>query len=307
MISFKILTEENFDSIANELSAPLSEKERREIYALFSSFDLTDGDSEIAVCLFAGCALVRVFDMGRYFFLFPFEISDGADVKSATLAMREYAMREEIPFVVRDVPTESLYVFFGFRHMDIDAEDEECAAYRVRIKTECELMDEIPHIVGERVELRELLPEDVPLYARLCKDENVNKYWGYDYKEDVFSPGDEYFYENAASEFSRGVAFSVAVCEGGKFIGECTLYAFDGMGAAEFSVRLLPECHGRGFGSEAVGLLCDAARAVGLLRLRAKVSDRNAPSLAMLEGFAEGVALGDGTREYEILLYPEEK
>lgn len=302
MISFKILTEENFDSTVNELSAPLSDEARGEVYDLLSSFDLTDEDLEFAVCLFSGCVLVRVFDMGRYFFLFPFEISEGADVRAAILAMREYAMREEIPLTVCDVPTESLSDFSGYRHMDIDAEDEECTAYRVRIKTECELMEKIPHIVGERVKLRELLPDDIPLYAKLCKDENVNKYWGYDYKEDVSSPQDEYFFENAASELARGVAFSMAVCEGKEFIGECTLYAFDGMGAAEFSVRLLPEFHGRGLGSEAVGLICDAARAVGLLRLRARVSEKNTPSLAMLQRFAVGVALGDGTMEYEILL-----
>lgn len=302
MISFKILNEDNFDSILLELSVSLSEEEKGEFYDLVSSFDLTDEDLEFAICLFSGCVLVRVFDMGRYFFLFPFEISEGADVKAAISAMGEYAMREEISFAVCDVPTESLSVFSGFRHMDIDAEDEGCTAYRVRIKTECELMDKIPRIVGERVELRELLSDDIPLYAKLCKDENVNKYWGYDYKEDVSSPRDEYFFENAASEFSRGVAFSVAVCEGKIFIGECTLYAFDGMGAAEFSVRLLPEFHGRGLGSEAVSLLCDVARAVGLLRLRARVSDKNTPSLAMLERFAEGAVLSDGTKEYEILL-----
>ena len=302
MISFKILTEENKDGIVSALSKSLSDEERGELCDLIFSFDLSDEDTEIAVCLFSGCALVRVFDMGRYFFLFPFEISEGADICRAILAMGEYAMREEIPFSVCDVPCENLSAFSGFRHMDIDAEDKECTTYRVRIKTECELMEKIPHIVGERVELRELLPEDIPLYAELCKDENVNKYWGYDYKEDAPDPSDEYFYENAAAEFSHGVAFSVAVSSGGEFIGECTLYAFDGLGGCEFSIRLLQKFHGNGLGSAATELIFDLAREIGLCRLRAKVSDKNLASVAMLSHFSPPTPAPDGTLEFEFIL-----
>lgn len=173
MISFKIITEENKDSILSRLSVSFSEKEEEALLDLISSFDLSDEDTEIALSYFSGCALVRIFDMGRYLFLFPIEISDVSDIASALLAIGEYAMREEIPLTICDVSAEELPLFSGFRHMDIDADDAECTSYRVRIKTECELIDKIPHIVGERVELRELLPEDIPLYAELCKDENA--------------------------------------------------------------------------------------------------------------------------------------
>ncbi len=302
MISFKILTEENADGILSELSADISKEEREELCDFVSSFDLSDEDAEIALSFFSGCALVRIFDMGRYFFLFPTPISQGADLVASIFAIGEYAMREEISLVFCGVPAQKLSLFSGFRHMDVDADDPDCLLYRVRIKTECEFLEEIPGVAGGRVELRELSRADVPLYAELCKDENVNKYWGYDYTRDVCEPADDYFFENAASEFSRGVAFSMAVIADGEFVGECTLYAFDGMGGAEFSIRLLPHFHGRGIGSEAVGLIFEVARRIGLLKLRAKVSDKNFASVAMLSRFAKPSHAADGTEEFEFLL-----
>lgn len=302
MISFKILTEENKDSILSDFALSLSESERCEISDYISSFDLSEEDVEIGVSFFSGCVLVRIFDMGRYFFLFPAAITEDADILEAIFSIAEYAMREEISPVFCGVGPNELQLFSGFRHMDIDADDAECATYSVRIKTECELLEEIPRIVGERVKLRELLREDIPLYARLCKDENVNKYWGYDYKEDVPNPDDDYFFENAASEFSRGVAFSMAVTLRERFVGEATLYAFDGMGGAEFSIRLLPEYHGQGVGGEAVSLIFEAARRIGLVRIAARVSDKNRASIAMLSHYAQPEPRGDGTVEFAFTL-----
>ena len=302
MISFKIITDKNKNGVLMDFSELLSGEEYVELCDFVNSFDLSKQDLEIAISYFSGCALVRIFDMGRYFFLFPIKISRGADLVSAILSIGEYAMREEISLTFCDVSAEELPLFSGFRHIDIDADDAECASYRVRIKTECELIDKIPNITGGRVKLRELLPEDISLYAELCKDKNVNKYWGYDYEDDVTDPEDSYFFENAALEFSRGVAFSMAVCLDGEFAGECTIYAFDGRGGAEFSIRLLPKFHGHGIGSEATELLFEAARKVGLLKLFAKVSDKNAASVAMLSHFSKPAFCEDGTVEFEFVL-----
>ena len=67
-----------------------------------------------------------------------------------------------------------------------------------------------------------------------------------------------------------------------EFIGEATLYAFDGKGGAEFAIRLLPAYHGRGLGTEAVLAIMDAARKIGLIRLRAKIMRENLSSISML-------------------------
>ena len=291
MISFKILNEENYKKIAEELSDGLSPEEREELFSIAESFiSSEEEDIEFALSLFGACALIRVFDMGRYFFMFPYELSADAHVASAIREIGKYTMREEIPFVLSDVPADRLSELSGFRHFDIDAEDESGTVYRVKFKNECALTHEIPELVVGRVTLCELSDADISEHARLAKDENVNKYWGYDYSDDVPNPSDEYFIDKAREEFDRGVAISFAVRAEGKFIGEALIYAFDFLGGAEFAVRLLPEYWGQGYGKESVRAIISAASEIGLVTLRAYAMKDNIPSVKMLRGVMEEIS-----------------
>ena len=284
MLSFKIITENDFPK---ELLQNLSSGERQCATEIVDSLAYDGGDVEYAAAVFGRCLIFRIYDMGRYLFLFPYALSDGADVASAIEATSEYAMREEIPLVFSDVPAESLSVFRGFRHIDIDAEDANAETYRVRIKTECELISEIPEVSLGRVTLNAISAQDIADYAKLCKDENVNKYWGYDYSEDNPSPTDEYFFALAREELARGVSMSMAIRAQGEFCGEAVLYAFDGRGSAEFAIRLLPRFHGLGLGSEALLATCEIAKSVGLTVLRSKVFSKNISSVAMIKKVAQ--------------------
>lgn len=299
MISFKNVTEENKDALTSVLSAGLSPDGAEYLSEIIHSLD-TDGDIEYAVSQAHGCALIRVFDMGRYIFIFPCELEEDADASAAIRDVCEYAVREEVPMVFSDVPCMALSYFAGYRHMDIDAEDEACDAYRVRIKTECELISEIPEEVGERVKLDALREDDIPLYAELCRDVELNKYWGYDYREDIACPSDEYFYKNSELEFLRGTAVSFAVRACDDFIGEATLYAFDGRGAAEFAIRILPAWQGHGLGTEAVLVLEKIARKMGLISIGSKVLRENAASVAMLQRLTDDVSERDGGLYFRI-------
>jgi len=258
------------------------------------SLDLSS-DIEFAVTVCCGCAVLRIFDMGRYVFAFPYELTDNADIEAALDAVAEYAMREELPLVFTDVPPESFGLFSGYRHMDFDAEDSECSSYRVRVKNECEMVHEIPDITVGRVKLNCLTEADIPAFAELSKDQNVNKYWGYDYRDDVMDPDDGYFFENAEREFASGVAMSMAVRVDGEFCGESTLYAFDGKGSAEFAIRLLKSKQGIGIGTDGVLATMAAARNIGLVRLRAFVMRENAASFAMLKKVG-GRIVADGEK-----------
>ena len=281
MISFKVLNSENQDAISKLFVKDLDEDAVSVLCELIYGIDTECEDLEYAVTVYESCLLVRIFDMGRYLFVYPCELSEAADARAAIDAVREYAMREEIPLVFVDTPGYALSEFSGYRHMDIDADDPDSAVYRVRIKTECELISEIPEVKGERVELSALREADVPLYAELCKNKNVNKYWGYDYSEDVKEPRDEYFFETANADFARGVAVTMAVRADGEFVGEAVIYAFDGKGGAEFAVRLLPHFRGQGLGREAVIVAMEAARQIGLVRLYAKIMKENTASITM--------------------------
>lgn len=284
MISFRIINEDNKEEILTELSSELPKEEAETIREIIFSFGiLEDGDIEFAICLFSGCVLIRIFDYGRYLFAFPYAISEAADMRAAIAAVREYAMREEIPLIFTDVPSESLPLLSGFRHMDIDAEDENGECYRVKIKRESDLIDELPSIEYGRVKLNALCEADIADYASLCKDKNVNKYWGYDYSEDVCEPSDRYFYENAQLELASGASISLAIRYEDKFVGEAVIYAFDGRGGAEFAIRLMPDFQGKGLGTETVRALCEVGRRIGLIRLNSKIMKENTASVRMLK------------------------
>ncbi len=279
-MKFKVLTRENVESISSELSA-LSGANRDELSELLSGVAEPDDDVEIAASFSDGCLALRIFDYGRYLFAYPYEISEGASLSAAISSHVSYAQREEIPLVFTDVPKEDLLIFtsLGFRHMDIDAEDEDCESYRVKIKSECEIMESPPTVTGEKLTLSPLTPEDIPEYARLSREESGLEFWGYDYREDAPNASDEYFYETAIEEAARGVAFTLAArCEN-KLVGEAVFYSFDRRGGADFAVRLLPEYRGGGFGAELFSLSFDAAREIGLSRLYGDVMKGNNPSI----------------------------
>ena len=287
MVSFKNVTKDNIENLVGIYSDQLGIDAMSYFSEIVEGLNLDDEDIEYAVSVYENCALIRIFDMGRYLFVFPCELDEDADVVAAIDAVAEYAMREEIPLVFVDTPPSALVCFSGFRHLDIDADDPECESYRVRIKTECELVAEIPQITQGRVTLNSIKEEDISSYARLCKDENVNKCWGYNYKDDVSDPADSYFYENASADFARGVALNTAIRVEGQFVGESTVYAFDGRGGAEFAIRLLPEWQGRGIGKDTVLATKSLARKMGLVRLYAKIMKENIPSIAMLRRFSD--------------------
>ena len=177
MISFKVLDNENLNSIVNALSENLSENESETLLEIANSLSLgEDEDVELAISVSSGCALIRVFDFGRYFFVFPYELSDSADVDAAISEISEYAMREEIGLVFSDVPSSELCRFSGYRHMDLDAEGADTESYRVKIKTECQLCEEIPEPVpvavaasSHSVQKEENQKKEYDLYAELSQ------------------------------------------------------------------------------------------------------------------------------------------
>lgn len=301
MISFRVVAEE-MKSCPEQFFENLTKEEYRNIKDVLESLETDGGDIEFAACVFDGCLLIRVFDMGRYLFLYPYEISKEADVSSAIEAVVSYAIKEELPLVFGDVPYDALSVFRGFRHMDVEAEDERGDSYRVRIKTECELLMKIPEISRGRVTLNEICESDIESYAKLCKDKNVNKYWGYDYSEDVNLPADTYFYDNARLQFENGISISMAVRAEDAFCGEAVLYAFDGRGACEFAIRLLPDFQGLGLGSETVLATLELAGKIGLKVLCAKIFSENTPSIKMFKRVSDEWVENDGIYTFTIYL-----
>ena len=288
MISFYELCGDNAKKICETL--PLPKKEALEIIESY------DGESSAAFSGAFGCLLVRICDGGEYIFSYPYPLTESADEGGAIEEVAQYALREGLPLVFFDVPRESLPVLLtGFRHADIDAEDPFAETYKVTVKSECMLISEAPTVTWGAVTLRELEDRDKEAYAKICLDDENNKYWGYDFKEDEPNADADFFMRTAKNERAIGVAISYAVIFEGSFVGEAALYAFDCRGGAEAAIRILPEYQGRGLSGDILTALFEVCRKMGLIRLYADVYSENKPSIAFCGKHMERIS-DDGIR-----------
>lgn len=297
MLSFNVLTEENKDGLIDRISIAMPESDYEYICEIVDSL-LEDSECEYALSYSDDCLLVRIFD-GKYFFLYPVGVCADSDESLAAYAIREYAVKEEIPLVYTDVPREELCNLIPlFRHANIDADDDNGDSFTVKIVSEASLFDEIPSISYGKVSLDAITEEDDGEYSRLCKDKETNAFWGYDYSEDEENPTDRYFREMAESEFSRGVAMPFAVRADGRFAGEASLYAFDLTGGCECAIRILPELRGRGLATDALLALRSLAKRAGLINLYATVDERNQASKKLCEKCFDEWSISGDRRKY---------
>lgn len=262
-------------------------------------------DTELAFCITHLTLAVRAFDFGRYSFIYPIELSCRANAYLAVEEIIEYAMREEVAKIFTHVPAELCADFIKqFRHLDIDAMDPSGENFSVQVKSECELLSSVPTLTCDELSVTEMGEAHIADYARLSRDRETNKYWGYDffcdYGENVT---DEAFLLDAKNSFARGVSLSVALCHNGKFMGEGVFYAFDGRGNAEIAIRLLPEACGLGFGKKFLGLLTEYAKMIGLISLSAIVDKRNTSSVALFSKVMEKSETHDTRVNFHKKLY----
>jgi len=156
---------------------------------------------------------------------------------------------------------------------------------RVMVRNELSGINSVPMLISERLVLDEIRDEDLPNYNRLCLDDVRNKWWGYDYRNDLHGQlSDHYFLNVAREDFQKKLALNFAVRLDGTLIGEVVLYHFDYKGRAELGCRILPEFAGAGYGSEAFRKAADwCLYSLGLCCLRAKCFHQNTASKKMLE------------------------
>lgn len=279
MISFTILDENSRGEIVKSIMDSMPDADFDYLSDIIDS--LLGDEGEIAVSFSHGCLLIRIFD-GEYSFVYPVELTEESALGEACDEIRLYAMKEEIPLAFCDVPSDSLgELLLGYRHMSIDTSDPDCEAYTVRLHTEAALLDEIPTLDFGKITLDVLTEEDDSDYARLSKDGETNKFWGYDYTADVDDPTDDYFRHEAEAEFARGVAMSFAVRRQGRFVGEATLYAFDYRGGCELGIRILPEHRRGGLAGMIIDGFTECGAKLGLTSIRATVMAKNAPSVGL--------------------------
>ena len=159
-------------------------------------------------------------------------------------------------------------------------------AGKVRVAVGCELdiLKEIPTLQTERLTLDALRDEDKTAYNALCMDDERNRWWGYDYRQDLQGElTEDYFLDVARRDFERRWAVNFAIRLEGKLIGEAVLYNVDWRGGIELGCRIAPEYAGHGYGTEAFAAAAEWGL-YGLLmeRVVAKCYKQNTASYHML-------------------------
>ena len=305
MLSFNILTEENAEEIYAGL-LPIIGGDDMLGDVIGSFLEVASEGAEVALSGSDGCLLVRIYDDGKYSFVYPIELGEDADPDAALLSLAEYTVREMVPFYLTDTPREELDRLSRlFLHVDARAYDDDDDVFVALVYSECDMLESPPTYSEGGITLSEITDEDGERYAALVRSPEVNKWWGYDYREDAPDADVGYFLDTVRVEFYSGIAISLAVREGGlsdKLIGEGVIFDFNYRGGAMIAVRLLPEYRGRGIGKAAFRALISLSREIGLRLVRADVMCENLPSIKMCEACLERLPDDEGKARFELSL-----
>lgn len=141
------------------------------------------------------------------------------------------------------------------------------------------------HIKTERLVVTEITENDKENYAKLYLDDQINKWWGYDYREDLNGkePTADYFFgfQNLLKE--KKEEYSLAVKRDGEMIGELVLHNFDEEGGVEIGFRFFQECQGKGYALESATALKDYVfNTLGATTLKSRCYKENLPSRKLI-------------------------
>ena len=157
---------------------------------------------------------------------------------------------------------------------------------KLRFEVGCELdaLRHIPELTTERLTLSPFTDDDKAAYNALCLDDDRNRWWGYDYRDDLKGElTEDYFLDVTRQDFASRIAINFAVRLEGRCIGEVVLYNGDWRGTMEQGCRIAPAFAGHGYGTEAFAAVADwALYHLGLTRVVAKCYQENAASERML-------------------------
>lgn len=287
MISFEEIRDKECEKIGKIFSRYEGEtlEYAREVLESFANI-AADGEFRVAIDFLYDALLVRIESEGEYIFVYPIPLTDGADVKACLLAVAEYSRRESLPLSFTDVPREDIGVIGGvFPHIDARIYDDDEDTFFVRVLNECTRFEGEPNITLGELTLNAISHSDKADYERLCRDRELNKYWGYDVYADNPEADGEYLLQVSEFEKQAGVALALAVRWRGEFVGEGVIYDFDYFGCASLGVRILPEYQARGIGSRAVEALISLSARLGLKEVRCEIMAENVSSLRMTDKF----------------------
>lgn len=138
----------------------------------------------------------------------------------------------------------------------------------------------------ERLSISKIEEFDKENYFKLYVDEELNKLWGYDYKEDLKGkrPTPDYFYnfQNVLKEKKQEISFAVRINK--ELIGELVVHNFDFFGGVEMGFRFFPAYQGKGYAFESASALKEYLFSIVKIRkLKGSCYKQNASSKKLIE------------------------
>ncbi len=140
-------------------------------------------------------------------------------------------------------------------------------------------------LTGEHVVLREFRQEDISGLRSWVNDAATTRYLSGAFTKPQTWEQSETFLSNILNGSAGGVNLVIADRESRRYLGQCNLFMIDQTARhAELAIILAPDSVGRGYGTEAVGLLLDFAfRQLNLNRVYLKVHADNARAIRCYE------------------------
>lgn len=157
--------------------------------------------------------------------------------------------------------------------------------YNIAVRRSIDALSKLPRMETERLVLKEIPDEDAAAFAQLARDDELNKYWGYDWR--ACAPKrltDRWFLKDVRNDFKQKNELPLGVYFEGTLVGEVVLHNFGYAAEAEIGMRILPAYQGRGFAREALlGLMEYGFMKLSLDRIEAKCYKENAVSAYTLK------------------------
>ena len=142
-------------------------------------------------------------------------------------------------------------------------------------------------IRGENIVLTRFQSKDAKAYHELNIDQENNKYWGYDYTEDlsITTLNENTFYDMAVGDMMLGQSINFAIREtvDGPMIGETILWNFTFNGDAELGCRVSRQYQHHSYGKQAFYLTYKYATEELKLKIWARCYKENVSSRKMIE------------------------
>jgi len=156
-------------------------------------------------------------------------------------------------------------------------------------------------IETDRLTITDIENSDKDLYAKIYLDDDLNKWWGYDYREDLKGeePTPDYFYsfQKRLKEIKEEYLFIVRL--NGIMIGELVLYNFGDDRAVEVGFRFFPEYQGKGYAKESANSLIEYAKTtLGAKKIKSRCFKENLPSRRLILSLGLSQTSEDTTHYY---------